>query len=64
MLSQLVRYILKIPYKKFIFKENLIFRPYLTMVNIPDENEFDYLLERYLGQQHSFQFELKYYNYL
>ncbi|OUX15675.1 MAG: hypothetical protein CBE11_03750 [Rickettsiales bacterium TMED251] len=43
MLSQLIRYILKIPYKRFIFKENLILRPYITMVPIPKNNELDYL---------------------
>ena len=43
MLSQLIRYILKLPYKEFNFKENLILRPYLTMTSIPDNNELDFM---------------------
>ena len=43
MLSQTIRYILKLPYKKFRFKEGLILRPYITMTSIPDNNELDFL---------------------
>ena len=42
-LSQTIRYILKLPYKKFKFKEGLILRPYITMTSIPIKNELDFL---------------------
>ena len=42
MLSQTIRYILKLPYKKFKFKSGLILRPYITMTSIPNKNELDF----------------------
>ena len=43
MLSQTIRYILKLPYKKFRFKKGLVLRPYTTMTSIPAKNELDFL---------------------
>ena len=43
MLSQLIRFMFNLPFKKFETKDGLILRPYITMTEIVKENENDFL---------------------
>mgnify|MGYP001281739534 FL=1 len=43
MLSQLIRFMFDLPFKKFETKDGLILRPYITMAEIIKENEYDFL---------------------
>jgi len=43
MLSQLIRFMFDLPFKKFETKDGLILRPYITMTEIIKENEYDFL---------------------
>ena len=43
MLSQLLRFLLGIPFKEFKIRDGCVLRPYISMIEVPKKNEKDFL---------------------